>query len=131
MIADFGGLAKQMPMYTTVFMIVMLSSLGLPGLNGFVGEFMILLGTFQSNQVYAIFAASGVILAACYLLWMFRRVMFGELDKEENMKLKDLNFREWAVFVPLLIFIIWLGVYPYPFLIRISPAVEKILALLH
>ena len=131
MIADFGGLAKQMPMYTTVFMIVMLSSLGLPGLNGFVGEFMILLGTFQSNQVYAIFAASGVILAACYLLWMFRRVMFGELDKEENMKLKDLNFREWAVFVPLLVFIVWLGVYPYPFLIRISPAVEKVLSILH
>ena len=131
LIADFGGLAKQMPKFFAVFIIVTLSSVGLPGLNGFVGEFMILLGTFQANQIYAIFAASGVILAACYLLWMFRRVMFGELDKEENMKLKDLNFREWAVFVPLLVFIIWLGVYPYPFLVRISPAVEKVLSLIH
>jgi len=131
MIADFGGLAKQMPMFTTFFMIVALSSLGLPGLNGFVGEFLVLLGAFQANQVYAIFAASGVILAAAYLLWMFRRTMFGPLDKEENKNLKDLNFREWAVFVPLLVFIVWLGVYPYPFLIRIGPAVEKVLQVLH
>ena len=129
MIADFGGLARQMPRYATVFMIVALSSLGLPGLNGFVGEFLILLGTFQVNQAYAIIAASGVVLAAIYLLWMFRRTMFGPLDKEENKDLKDLNIREWLVFVPMLILIVWLGVYPYPFLIRITPAVLKIAAI--
>ena len=131
MIADFGGLARRMPRYATVFMIVALSSLGLPGLNGFVGEFLILLGAFKANQVYAIFAASGVILAAIYLLWMYRRVFFGILDKEENKKLTDLNLREYLVFVPLLILIVWLGVYPYPFLIRIGPAVEKVLNLIH
>ena len=131
MIADFGGLARQMPRFATVFMIVALSSLGLPGLNGFVGEFLILLGTFQENQVYAIIGATGVILAAVYLLWMYRRAMFGPLDKAENRNLPDLNLREWLVFVPLLVFIVWLGIYPYPFLIRIAPAVEKVVAVFH
>ncbi|MBC8204989.1 NADH-quinone oxidoreductase subunit M [bacterium] len=129
-IKAYGGLAKQMPKYAAVFMIVTLSSLGLPGLNGFIGEFLILLGTFQVNQAYAIFAASGVILTAVYLLWMYRRVMFGPLDKEENKNLKDLNLREWLVFMPLLICIVWIGVYPYPILIRITPAVEKVLMIL-
>jgi NADH-quinone oxidoreductase subunit M len=130
MISDFGGLAKQMPRYATIFLIVSLSSLGLPGLNGFVGEFLVLLGTFLSNKVYAIIAASGVILAAIYLLWMYRRVFFGVITHDENKELKDLNLREWLVFVPLLVFIVWIGVYPYPFLLRISPAVEKVIALL-
>jgi NADH-quinone oxidoreductase subunit M len=130
MISDFGGLAKQMPRYATIFLVVSLSSLGLPGLNGFVGEFLVLLGTFLSNKVYAIIAASGVILAAIYLLWMYRRVFFGVITHDENKELKDLNLREWLVFVPLLVFIVWIGVYPYPFLLRISPAVEKVIALL-
>ena len=131
MIADFGGLARIMPMYWTIFMIVALSSLGLPGLNGFIGEFMILLGAFQANQVFAIISASGVILAAVYLLWMFRRTMYGPVDNPENKDLKDLNLREWLVFIPLVIPIVWIGVYPYPFLIRISPAVEKVIELLN
>jgi NADH-quinone oxidoreductase subunit M len=130
MIADYGGLARSMPNYAAFFMIIMLSSLGLPGLNGFVGEFLILLGAFKTHQVYAIFAASGVVLAAIYLLWMYRRTMFGPLDKEENKNLMDLNLREWLVFAPLVIFIVWIGVYPYPFLTRITPAVEKLLILL-
>jgi len=131
MIADFGGLAKVMPGYWTIFIIVALSSLGLPGLNGFIGEFLILLGTFQSNQPYAIISAAGVILAAVYLLWMFRRTMYGPIENEENKKLTDLNLREWLVFVPIVIPIVWIGVYPYPFLVRIGPAVEKVIALLH
>lgn len=131
MIAEYGGLAKQMPKYAAIFSIVALSSLGLPGLNGFVGEFLILFGTFQAHQVYSIIAASGVVLAAVYLLWMYRRTFFGPLENEANKNLKDLNMREWLVFVPLLIPIVWIGVYPYPFLVRIEPAVLKIIALLH
>ena len=131
LISEFGGLAKQMPKYAAIFMIVSLSSLGLPGLNGFVGEFLILLGAFQANPVYAIISASGVILAAVYLLWMFRRTMFGPLTNEKNKNLPDLNLREWLVLVPLVIPIIWIGVYPYPLLVRIGPAVEKVISLLH
>ena len=130
MIEDYGGLARSMPKYSTIFLIVVLSSLGLPGLNGFIGEFLILLGTFRANQAYAIIGASGVILAAIYLLWMYRRAFFGPLEKEENRVLSDLNLREWLVFAPLLALIVWIGVYPYPFLVRIGPAVEKLLQLL-
>ena len=90
MIADFQGLAKQIPVFTLIFMITIMASVGLPGLNGFVGEFLVLMGSFKStviSQAFAIFAATGVIIAAVYLLWMFRRVMFGELDKEANQQL--------------------------------------------
>lgn len=130
MIADFGGLAKCMPIFATMFLIVTLSSIGLPGLNGFVGEFMILLGSFISgafSKVYAILAATGVILAAVYMLWMFQRVMFGKLDKPENQNLKDLNLREVIVLLPILLFIVWIGVYPKPFLSRIEKSVNHVL----
>lgn len=130
MIADFGGLAKCMPIFATIFLIVTLSSIGLPGLNGFVGEFMILLGSFISgafSKVYAILAATGVILAAVYMLWMFQRVMFGKLDKPENQSLKDLNLREVIVLLPILLFIVWIGVYPKPFLSRIEKSVNHVL----
>ncbi len=130
MIEDYGGLARSMPKYSTIFLIVALSSLGLPGLNGFVGEFLVLLGTFQANQAYAIIGATGVILAAIYLLWMYRRAFFGPLVKAENKDLPDLNLREWLVFTPLLVFIVWIGVYPYPFLTRIGPAVERVISYL-
>ncbi len=116
MIADFGGLSTPMPVYATIFMIVTLSSIGLPGLNGFVGEFLILLGTFKVNKLYATLGATGVIFAACYMLWMFQRVMFGEVTNEKNKNLKDLSAREIAIFVPLLLFIVWIGVYPSTFL---------------
>ncbi|MFH2037744.1 MAG: NADH-quinone oxidoreductase subunit M [Candidatus Zixiibacteriota bacterium] len=131
MIADFGGLAKSMPVFSVFFMIVSLSSIGLPLTNGFVGEFLILLGTFHSNQVYAIIAASGVVLAACYMLWMIQRVLFGKITKPENENLKDLSGREKLVLVPLLILIFWIGVYPKPFLSRIEPAVKSILNMVH
>ena len=108
-------------------MIVTLSSIGLPGLNGFVGEFLILLGTFQANEAFAIFAATGVILGAVYMLWMFHRVNFGPLTKEENKKLKDLNLREIFVLVPIVLVIFWIGVYPKYFLNKTEKSVEDLL----
>jgi NADH-quinone oxidoreductase subunit M len=127
MISDFGGLSKSMPVYSTFFMIVGLSSIGLPLTNGFVGEFLILLGTFHSNPVYAILGASGVVLAACYMLWMLQRVIFGKITHDENASLKDLSGRERIVLLPLVILIFWIGIYPKPFLNRIEPAVSGIL----
>jgi len=120
MIKDFGGLARQMPVYAAFFMIVMLSSAGLPGLNGFVGEFLILLGAFESevlaNHAFAILGATGVIFAAVYLLWSYQRVFFGKLENPENGKLTDLSRREIAVLVPIVVFIVWIGFYPQTFL---------------
>ena len=127
LIADFGGLARQIPVFVTFFMIITLSSIGLPGLNGFVGEFLILLGTFKAHSIYAIFAATGVIFAAVYMLWMFQRVNFGPLDKEENKKLKDLNWREIAVLVPIVLFCFWIGVYSKTFLSKTEASVVKLL----
>ena len=112
LIAEFGGLAKVMPALAAFFLVVMLSSLGLPGLNGFVGEFLILLGAWQTNPVYAIFAATGVIFAAIYLLWMYERVMQGQVTNAKNSGLPDLSAREFALLIALVVFIIALGVYP-------------------
>ncbi|MFZ5453694.1 MAG: NADH-quinone oxidoreductase subunit M [Thermodesulfobacteriota bacterium] len=130
MIADFGGLSTPMPIYAAIFMIVTLSSIGLPGLNGFVGEFLILLGAFKANMLYAIVAATGVIFAACYMLWMFQRVMFGEVTNEKNKDLKDLSCREIAIFVPLLLFIVWIGVYPNTFLNKTKASTENFVAMM-
>ncbi len=127
LIKDFGGLSKQLPIYATFFMIVTLSSIGLPGTNGFVGEFLILLGTFKSSRIFAVFAATGVVLGAAYMLWMFQRVMFGKLDKEENKVLKDLNFREIITLVPLVILIFWMGVYPSYFIGKMQKSVTHFL----
>jgi NADH-quinone oxidoreductase subunit M len=130
MIADFGGLSTPMPIYAAIFMIVTLSSIGLPGLNGFVGEFLILLGAFKTNPIYATVAATGVIFAACYMLWMFQRVMFGEVTNEKNKELQDLSCREIAIFVPLLLFIVWIGVYPSTFLEKTKASTENFVALM-
>ena len=129
MIEDFQGIAKQLPTFTLLFMITVMASVGLPGLNGFVGEFLVLMGSFKSTVIsnaYPIFAATGVIIAAVYLLWMFRRVMFGELDKEENRQLKDLNFREVLVMTPLIILMFWMGFYATPFLKQISFSSDRV-----
>jgi NADH-quinone oxidoreductase subunit M len=131
LIEEFGGLSRVMPIYATFFMIVTLSSIGLPGLNGFVGEFLILLGTFKVNVTYTVFAATGVILSAVYMLWMFQRVMFGEITKEENRKLKDLSHREIIVLIPIILFIIQIGVYPQPYLSRMEPTVKNLITIVY
>ena len=128
MIVDFGGLAKRMPIFATIFLIVTLSSIGLPGLNGFVGEFKILLGSFVQNAFsrwYVVFATVGVILAAVYMLWMYQRVMFGTPDST-NEALPDLNPREIAVLLPILLFIFWIGVHPNTFLKPMEQSVNEI-----
>jgi NADH-quinone oxidoreductase subunit M len=127
MIADFGGLSRVMPVFATFFMIVALSSIALPGTNGFVGEFLILLGAFKANPVYGIVGATGVILAAAYMLWMFQRVMFGAITHEENRGLKDLNLREIVTLVPIIIMIIWMGVFPQFFFKRMELSVQHYL----
>jgi NADH-quinone oxidoreductase subunit M len=125
LISDFGGLSKVMPIYAVFFMIVTLSSIGLPGTNGFVGEFLILLGAFQRNIVYGVLAATGVILGAAYMLWMFQRVMFGKITRPENEKLKDLNAREIAILVPMVIVIFLMGIYPKLFFSKMDASVVK------
>ena len=127
MIADFGGLTKRMPIFAVFFMIATLSSIGLPGMNGFVGEFLILVGTFKANVLYAVLATTGVILSACYMLWMFQRVMFNKLSNPANQKLKDLNKREWAILLPIVILIFWIGIYPKPLISRLDVSVNHLL----
>ena len=128
LITDFGGLSKQMPIFATIFMIVTFSSIGLPGTNGFVGEFLVLIGAFESSlRWYAVIATSGVILSAVYMLWMFQRVMFGELNNPKNQKLADLNAREIGIMVPLLVLIFVMGLYPKPFIDKMSPALDKMI----
>ena len=130
LIADFGGLWKPLPVFASVFLIVTLSSIGLPGTNGFVGEFLVLLGAFRTQPWWAAVAAVGVILSAVYMLWMFQRVMFGPVTHAENQGLSDLSLRERLVFAPLLILIFWMGVAPQPFIDRIEPALGRTLSLM-
>ncbi len=115
MIADFGGLWAILPLYSAIFLFVTLSSIGLPGLNGFVGEFLILLGAFQVNRPLAVLATSGIIFAAVYMLWMYQRVFFGGVRHEANRGLRDLGARELLTLAPVLLLILWIGVYPKPF----------------
>jgi NADH-quinone oxidoreductase subunit M len=127
-INEFGGLAKQMPVFATIFMIMTFSSIGLPGTNGFVGEFLTILGAFESElRWYAIAATTGVIFSAVYMLWMFQRVMFGELKNPKNAVLKDLSAREITLMVPLLVFVFWIGVYPNTFFDKMNPALENLI----
>jgi NADH-quinone oxidoreductase subunit M len=128
MIADFGGLSKVMPIFATFFMIITLSSIALPGTNGFVGEFLILMGAFKSNVVYGTLATTGVILGAVYMLWMFQRVMFGVVTKDENRNLKDLGGREILILVCMVFFIVLMGVYPKMFFKKMDTSVTEYLA---
>ncbi len=125
LISEFGGLSSVMPLFAVFFMIFTLSSIGLPGLNGFVGEFLILVGTFKVYPWYTVFAASGVIFAAVYMLWMFQRVMFGEVTNPKNSMLEDMSVREVAVLIPLLVFVVWIGVYPSTFIKPMEPSVKN------
>ncbi len=127
-IASFGGLSSSMPVFAVVFMIVTLSSIGLPGLNGFVGEFLVLVGAFGTHPALAVTATSGVVLAAYYMLRMYGRVMFGEAQGE-NRDVPDLGRRELAVLVPILVLIVAIGVYPRPFLERTEPSVERFITM--
>jgi NADH-quinone oxidoreductase subunit M len=124
MIVDYGGLAKQMPVFATLFGITMFSSIGLPGLNGFIGEFLILVGAFKTSYLWAAFAVLGIILGAAYMLWAYQRVMFGELDKPENARISDCNAREVAYMVPIVILMIWIGIYPKPYLRSMEASVS-------
>jgi NADH-quinone oxidoreductase subunit M len=116
LIADFGGLAHVMPVYATFTLVIFLASMGLPLLNGFIGEAMILLGAFAANRTWAYWAVSGVVLGAAYLLWLYQRVFWGKVTHDENKGLADLNARELATLVPLVVLCFWIGVYPRPFL---------------
>lgn len=127
-ISQFGGITKVMPLFAVIFMIVTLSSVALPGTNGFVGEFLILLGTWQSNPGVAAISALGVIFGAVYMLWMFQRVMFGPIKHEENKHLKDLNGRELLVMAPLVVAIFAMGIFPNFFFEKTQPSIERFLA---
>jgi NADH-quinone oxidoreductase subunit M len=127
LIEEFGGLANRMPVYAAFFLIVTLSSIGLPGLNGFVGEFLVLLGTFGANHTRAAIAALGVILSAVYMLWMYQRVMWGEIRNERNASLLDLVGREQAMLIPLLIMMLWMGIYSNYFLRPMDASVMKLM----
>jgi NADH-quinone oxidoreductase subunit M len=128
LIADFGGLWKVIPAFSALFLVVVLSSLGLPGLNGFVGEFLVLVGAFQVSPWLAAVATTGIIFAAVYLLWMYQRVVFGEITHEANTRLTDLSPREWAVLLPVLLFIVWIGVYPAAFTGKTEATIAALLA---
>jgi NADH-quinone oxidoreductase subunit M len=128
LIADFGGLWKPIPRFAAVFLLVMFSSVGLPGLNGFIGEFLILLGAFGANRTATVIAASGLVLGAVYMLWMFQRVVFGPVRHEENATLEDLQPREIAVLAPVVALIVIMGVYPTPFLRVMEPSVKALVA---
>jgi NADH-quinone oxidoreductase subunit M len=125
-IADFGGLQKSIPIFGGIFLFVVLSSIGLPGLNGFVGEFLVLLGTFAGYRWWVVPAAFGIVLAAIYLLWAYQRVFQGEITIEENRNIPDLKWRELAMLAPILALITFIGVYPKPFLDRIEPSAQKV-----
>lgn len=126
-ISAYGGLADQMPRYAVVFMLFMLASVGLPGTSGFVGEVLVLVGVWQRSAWVATFAATGLILGACYMLWLYRRVIFGTLDKDALKLLKDLRPNEIIAFAPLVVLAILMGVYPALFLDPMGPAVERLL----
>jgi NADH-quinone oxidoreductase subunit M len=126
LISEYGGLATSIPVYSTFFLIVVLSSLGLPMLNGFVGEFLIIVGSYYRSASYAAFASVGVVLAAVYLLWMYQRVFFGEIKNEKNRTLPDCNFREKLILTTMVVVIIGMGIYPQPFLRRLDRNVDAL-----
>jgi len=125
-ISDYGGLAKTMPLFCFFLLVMILSSIGLPGLNGFVGEFLILLGAFRTQKLLAFFGGLGVILGAVYMLWLYQRVVFGATKSKMKM-LKDLSFREVLVLVPLVVMILVMGIFPKFFLDRMDVSSRHLL----
>ena len=126
-IAAYGGLVHRMPRYAFTFLFFTLASVGLPGLSGFVGEFLVLLGAFKANTWVAFLAATSLILGAAYALWLYRKIVFGELAKDSLKGILDMNRREIAIFLPLVLLTIWMGVYPNSFLDPMAPAVDKLI----
>jgi NADH-quinone oxidoreductase subunit M len=126
-ISRYGGLVKNMPKYATVFMVLMLGSVGLPGTSGFVGEFLALMGIFQVDTIVAVFATTGVVLGAAYMLVLYRRVIFGAQKNDDAAAMKDLNRIEYICLVPLVVLTIWLGVAPGIVMDKVAPSVEKLI----
>src|SRR3954451_17686508 len=127
-ISEYGGLSKVMPAYAAVLLLMTMSSIGLPALNGFIGELLILQGVFVANKIWAVFAASGVVLGAAYMLYLYQRTMFGKIENVKNERLPDLSLREFATFAPLIALAIWIGIYPAPILRRLDTSVQRIVA---
>jgi NADH-quinone oxidoreductase subunit M len=127
-ISEYGGLSKVMPVYAAIFLVITMSSIGLPALNGFIGELLILQGVFAVNRLWAGVAAAGIVLGAAYMLWLYQRTMFGKIENAKNETLPDVGTREVALFVPLIILAVWIGLYPSPFLRRIDSSVSRVIA---
>ena len=127
LISELGGLSRQMPIYATLFAIIMFASMGLPGLNGFIGEFLILIGAFQVRWWWGAFAVTGIILGAAYMLWLYQRTMFGEITNDKNKSLPDLDAREIATLLPIIAFCFWIGLYPAPFLKAMEVSVANVI----
>ena len=125
-ISEYGGLSKVMPVYAAVFLIMTMSSIGLPTLNGFIGEFLILQGVFVASKLWAAVAASGIVLGAAYMLYLYQRTMFGKIENPKNEALLDLSHREFVTFAPLIVLAVWMGLYPAPFLRRLETSVQHI-----
>jgi NADH-quinone oxidoreductase subunit M len=126
-ISEFGGLWHRIPVFAAIFMFVMFSSIGLPGLNGFIGEFLIMLGAYLKLRLAVVFAVFGIILGALYMLYAYERVMFGPITKAVNETLADLNWREIGVLIPLIALMLFMGLYPRPLLTRMEPSVNAML----
>jgi NADH-quinone oxidoreductase subunit M len=127
-ISEYGGLSKVMPVYAAIFLFMTMSSIGLPALNGFIGEILIMQGIFVVNKVWAGVGAAGIVLGAAYMLWLYQRTMFGKIENPKNENLPDVGLREFATFVPLIILAVWIGLYPTPFLNRLNTSVAKVVA---
>ena len=126
-ISEYGGLSKIMPVYATVFLIMTMSSIGLPTLNGFIGEVLILQGVFVVDKLWAAVAAAGIVLGAAYMLWLYQRTMFGKIDNPKNERLQDLSLREFATFAPLIVLAVWIGLYPAPLLRKLETSVTRVM----
>jgi len=126
-ISAYGGVAEVMPKYALYFMFFTMASVGLPGTSGFVGEFLVLLGAFKANTWVAFFAATGVVLGAAYMLWLYRRVVFGEIGSEHVRAMLDMNVREKVIFIPIVALVIWIGIYPQPYLKAMEPSLNNLI----
>ncbi len=126
-ISAYGGVAEVMPKYALYFMFFTMASVGLPGTSGFVGEFLVLLGAFKANTWVAFFAATGVVLGAAYMLWLYRRVVFGEIGSDHVRAMLDMNVREKVIFIPIVALVIWIGLYPQPYLKAMEPSLSKLI----